>query len=541
MQSLFFFWKKERGMKPRVLFQCLFIPLVAVFILLVISQEHAPIAHAHFVPYVSAASVPQPYMEYQIYGGSIITDTTMPPVLPGGQADYAEIYTEHDLCALIASGAVDEIWIWTGNGDGITKGHMWEWTASGAEWHGDAPDCGKVVTTMAFNYLLGVDLALESYNHRAETFFSHYFICDFATATWPWAGSTTWPYSECGSLLSDRYGFVARPFDGNDYIGGCGDAHDPPNILTNDAYRYSDLTVVDTICPSWSEDGSAVPTSLDCQAWGCTHWGFHIWWMQNVPGLNNINKDRNGNPHPNWWPYLFGLPAAHVSTYMPMILSPSSRNAEIKAPSLPSLIREQKSGFATEPLLRELSDEDKPNGLESAVIHTPSALTGQPAVITHTVFVLYYPGYGGTPRADIQVLTKELIGLLKEATIYHGYQYGIPALRGTFLGQDGGSYAGQDCSAGTVADNIHIHLDGLRTDVQITGYSVSDPGGYWANPCNLGSSWLLYVTSATPEQADLYFKPCWAAPDDTFYVITVYYSDGTSQYTVVVGTPVQPK
>jgi hypothetical protein len=164
----------------------------------------------------------------------------------------------------------------------------------------------------------------------------------------------------------------------------------------------------------------------------------------------------------------------------------------------------------------------------------------QAAMITRTVYVIYYPGYGGTPRGDVNALTAELIGLLKEATVYHGYEY--LALHGTFLGQDGQSYAGQGCAAGTVPDNIHIRLDGLKTDVPATSYRVDDSagGGVWATPCNPVSHWLLYVISAAPGQADLYFKPFRVAPDGTPYTITIQYSDGTSQSIVVIGTQVQP-
>jgi hypothetical protein len=525
-------------MKVRLLAQWSIIILAASSIGLLTAKLHPDEAQAQSVARSPMVSPPQPYLEYQVYGSAVITDSTMPPVLPNGQADYAEIYTEHNLCSLIASGQVDEVWIWAGNGDGVTKGNMWEWTTSGPDWYGDAPNCGKVVTTMAFNYLREVDVALESFNHRLEGFFGHYFTCDFSTATWPWAGSTTWPYSQCGSLLSNRYGFVARPFAGNDQIGGCGDAHHPPNILSNDEYIYNDTTTVETICPSWSQDGSALPASLNCQAWGCTHWGFHVWWMQNVPGLNNINKDRNGNPHPNWWSYLFGIPSAQFQVYLPLILLQPTGNLWTTEQRPPSLALDPKLGFATAPE-KELPLTDKLTGSGKVALHSPTSLASQPAVTTRTVYVLYYPGYGGTPRAEVNMLTTELIGLLKEATVYHGYDYA--ALHGTFLGQDGQSYAGRDCEVGNAPDNIHIRLDGLRTDVQATTYQVEDPsgGGRWANPCNPTSSWLLHVISESADQADLYFKPFRDAPDGTQYVVTVYYSDGTSESITVIGSSVQ--
>ena len=112
----------------------------------------------------------------------------------------------------------------------------------------------------------------------------------------------------------------------------------------------------------------------------------------------------------------------------------------------------------------------------------------------------------------------------------------------TFLGQDGESYAGQGCTTGTVPDNVHIHLDGLKTDAQPVSYRVDDyaAGGVWATPCNPVSNWLLYVIVPHSNQADLYFKPFRDAPDGTIYTVVVQYNDGTSQTTTVVGTRIKP-
>lgn len=135
----------------------------------------------------------------------------------------------------------------------------------------------------------------------------HYVPCDFSTANWPWEGLRVWP-SRCAGLLSDRYGFVAPPFAGNDFMGGCGDAHAPPNILDDQAYNYKSLLSVRSNCPDWSQDGSANVSTLSCQDWGCSHGGYHIWWMQNLPGPDNTNRDRNGQTHINWWTHMFGTP-----------------------------------------------------------------------------------------------------------------------------------------------------------------------------------------------------------------------------------------
>jgi hypothetical protein len=252
-----------------------------------------------------------PYLDFQIYGGTVVEDPVLPPVLPSGMADYGAIYDRYNLCSLISQDIVDEVWIWTGNGDGITLPGFAEWLTSGPGWEGNfwppawmvnPPVCDRIVTTMAFNYTREVDVALESFSHRLEGFFMTYFPCDFYTETWPWNGAP----QRCAGLVSDVYGLVARPFAGNANVAACGDAHHPPNILDDREYIYDDTTVVQTICTAWSQDGSAISTMVDCQAWGCTHWGYHVWWMQNLPGYHNTNRDRNGDLHPNWWSFILG-------------------------------------------------------------------------------------------------------------------------------------------------------------------------------------------------------------------------------------------
>jgi hypothetical protein len=118
----------------------------------------------------------------------------------------------------------------------------------------------------------------------------------------------------------------------------------------------------------------------------------------------------------------------------------------------------------------------------------------------------------------------------------------VQTLLGTFLGQDGQSYAGQRCSTGTVPDNVHIQLNGLKSSTQVISYRVDDfaGGGVWATPCDPVSNWLLYVKSSSSGQADLYFKPFRDAPDGTIYTIWVQYSDGTGQTIEVIGMHVIP-
>jgi hypothetical protein len=118
----------------------------------------------------------------------------------------------------------------------------------------------------------------------------------------------------------------------------------------------------------------------------------------------------------------------------------------------------------------------------------------------------------------------------------------VNRLRATFVGQDGGSYAGRLCSTGTAADNVHIRLAGLRTEAEVVSYQVDDwaAGGVWAMPCDPVSNWLLHVEPISATEIDLFFKPFRDAPDNTEYMVTVQYSDGQTHKVSVLGTRVRP-
>jgi hypothetical protein len=116
-------------------------------------------------------------------------------------------------------------------------------------------------------------------------------------------------------------------------------------------------------------------------------------------------------------------------------------------------------------------------------------------------------------------------------------------LRATFIGQDGSSYAGKQCSSGTINDNVHIRLSGLRTEITPVSFRVDDyaKGGVWSTPCDPVSNWFLFVNQAPDGMADLYFKPFRDAPAGTEYRITVGYSNGETQTTIVRGSQVKQK
>ncbi|MHC1741290.1 MAG: DUF1349 domain-containing protein [Anaerolineaceae bacterium] len=243
----------------------------------------------------------QPALEYHTYGDKVLILKEVPPHrADNGKFDYAAVYERFDLCSKIQAGLVDEVWVWESG-----SGNAWEWVTNGPTWNwvndSNVPNCGRTITSMNFNFQREIDVAYESYSHRIEGAIMTNLPCNFYTETWPWTG---WPY-QCSGVVSDRYGYVARPFAGNDFVAVCGDAHHPPNILDSREYVYDDPTFVNSTCEDWQMDGSGQIKNFNCEEWGCTHWGYHIWWMQNLPGIKNDDHDQEGNLMPNWWQNLF--------------------------------------------------------------------------------------------------------------------------------------------------------------------------------------------------------------------------------------------
>jgi hypothetical protein len=242
-----------------------------------------------------------PALTFSTYGGEVLQVNEPPPHRADtGRFDYAAVYQRFDLCARLRSGEIDEVWIWeSGRGDAyewLTTGGDWSWT-----WNGNVPNCGRTATTMVFNYQREIDVAYESFAHRVEGALISSYPCDFQTASWPWPTRAR----RCAGVASDAFGFVARPFAGNGFVGACGDVHHPPNVLVSDDYLFREPTPALSICTDWHMDGSSEPSWISCDAWGCSHGKYMIWWMQNIPGLGNTVRNRDGGPTPNWWKSLY--------------------------------------------------------------------------------------------------------------------------------------------------------------------------------------------------------------------------------------------
>ena len=106
---------------------------------------------------------------------------------------------------------------------------------------------------------------------------------------------------------------IIRPGDGREFtltnyfvIGG--NAHWPPNARGH--YDLENTNAVSSTMEDWRIGGTKKPFTNtafaryrkfapDCMgAW-------LVYWRQNFPGLDNAQKDDDGKPMKNWWPFLF--------------------------------------------------------------------------------------------------------------------------------------------------------------------------------------------------------------------------------------------
>jgi hypothetical protein len=160
------------------------------------------------------------------------------------------------------------------------------------------------MNTMFLNFDRGDGEGLESWGHSAEYSWllpvsSGGQACDVAVPS----GYNDWGVQgECIGQYDAVLGFMARPNTDNGGIGVCGDVHSPPNIPVGWPinYDYYETQTYPSHCTDW-QWGVTNTVPISCTTWGCTQVGYLVWWMQNVPGLNNNSRDRFGDLRPNWW------------------------------------------------------------------------------------------------------------------------------------------------------------------------------------------------------------------------------------------------
>ena len=188
--------------------------------------------------------------------------------------DYNTIMARVDARAWVEERGVKEIWVWGYHGGVID---LWESNMAGP-WGDisnsdrdpyDLPVFAQTYTVYHYNYQRGPSEAVEDHMHQIEAVLRQ-----------------TDP-----DLFWNK--FVGKPGEGR-----CGWAHFPPNGERD--YDWRNPKRVWTDIEDWRPEGGGQKIEINSDRWNRDSLQWFIYWMQNVPGLNNGITYR-GRPLTNWW------------------------------------------------------------------------------------------------------------------------------------------------------------------------------------------------------------------------------------------------
>lgn len=221
------------------------------------------------------------------------------------EADYAQIWSDLNICSRVTSGEFDEVFIYSPPYSGIDEYALKipndqmpynnptnYWFYQGRK--KNIPDCnGKTVFVMGWNYERGLAEAIHSYGHKIEN------ALGLTVGRGFWDGCN-------GNSDFDHYTCIQKDVSPTTpvTVAGCGNVHYPPNGAVD--YDYANSTVVSDACESWTNYPFTSKTinTRACEAWGCTgdtQLIFLKWWMNHLPRKDGITSNSNLK---NWWKYI---------------------------------------------------------------------------------------------------------------------------------------------------------------------------------------------------------------------------------------------
>jgi hypothetical protein len=230
---------------------------------------------------------------------------------PSGQdtAKYLPLITSDtgaNLCTKIATGQIDEIWLWGSYYFGFDEfayripndATMYQpipynyWLYDGRKY--DLPQCGRTYFVMGWIPQAGMANTVHSYGHRIESALSLSPAGKglFNTCTEPQAGSNEWTQFLC----------IEKTQPGQ---AMCGNIHYPPNGQSD--YDYTNMTSVQSGCDDWFNNypnPTGAKAAVNAQTWaqpdGDYHLGFMKWWLRHIPRFNGSHTDVAND----WWYYI---------------------------------------------------------------------------------------------------------------------------------------------------------------------------------------------------------------------------------------------
>lgn len=244
----------------------------------------------------------KPSLEYSIastktYYEAIPAGNPVPWSQTARRPDYIKILNRENICDQVDKLGIKEVWLWGYHTDKIEPAESnmsmgsnikeyWNFDGYGdisnSEKTDDLPVCKNSYVLFNLNYGRGVGEVLENHTHHIENVMLH--------------------------MDPSLWNSFIGPCEDQEFYG-CGWTHYPPNVMRFCAghdYEWYSKTKVQSDCTNWNPSRTGKKETINCETWSkdsCEDDGgisFKVWWMQNIPGMQNKISYRNGTLI-NWW------------------------------------------------------------------------------------------------------------------------------------------------------------------------------------------------------------------------------------------------
>jgi hypothetical protein len=216
--------------------------------------------------------------------------------------DYDQILTRFDAENFVNTLGVKEFWLWgyhhgkivpvESNMSSPTTGDI----SNSFRFNDDMPVFNRTYTLYNYNFTRGPNENVHNHGHQLEAILSH--------ANFLQAGNTDLFWKK----------FVGQNASGNFITGRCGWTHMPPN--TTQHYDYDNTNLAESDIADWTPERTGAKTLVNAGTWGNiayawpngdppagqTEAQWYIYWMQNMPGLNN-RIPYGSEVMTNWWEF----------------------------------------------------------------------------------------------------------------------------------------------------------------------------------------------------------------------------------------------